>query len=300
MTDPLPSWNDGETKRQIIALVRAMADDKSDTFVPPESRIAVFDNDGTLWCEKPAYIQASFLLERWREMVQQNPRLGESQPYKAAADGDMAYFADLYAHIEEILRGVGEAFQAITPEEFDEAARQWFASTRHPRFGVPYTELIYQPMRELLDLVRNNGFKVFIATGGGRDFVRVVSEALYAVPRECVIGSAAKLEYRDGKVLRLPELVQPIDDGPGKPIHIYERIGRPPVFVAGNSDGDIQMLEMARFGLLLYHDDAEREYSYDAGAEKALEAARRNGWLIVSMRSDFAQVFAPKRGARNG
>jgi phosphoserine phosphatase len=204
----------------------------------------------------------------------------------------MAYFADLQAHIEEIVRGVGEAYQGITPEEFDEAAREWFDSARHPRFGVPYTRLTYRPMIELLDLLRGNGFKVFIATGGGRDFVRVVSEDLYAVPREYVIGSAEKLEYKDGKVLRQPELVHPIDDGPGKPVHIYERIGRPPVFVAGNSDGDIQMLEMARFGILVHHDDAEREYSYDAGAEKALEAARRNGWLIVSMQSDFAQVFA--------
>jgi phosphoserine phosphatase len=269
-----------------------MADERSDAFVPPESRIAIFDNDGTLWCEKPAYIQAVFLLERWREMVQQDPRLGESQPYKAAAEGDMAYFADLYAHIEEIVRGVCEAYQDITPEEFDEAAREWFDSARHPRFGVPYTRLIYQPMLELLDEMRDSGFKVFIATGGGRDFVRVVSEELYAVPREYVIGSAAKLEYRNGRVLRLPELVQPIDDGPGKPIHIYERIGRPPVFAAGNSDGDIQMLEMARFGILVHHDDAEREYSYDAGAEKALVAARGNGWLVVSIKSDFAQVFA--------
>jgi phosphoserine phosphatase len=291
MTDPLPSWNDGAAKRRIVTAVRSMADENADTFVPPTRRLATFDNDGTLWCEKPSYVQAAFLLDRWREMAESDAGLRDTQPWKAAFEGDLAWFADLYGHLPEILKGVVAAHDGITPEAFEEAARSFFATARHPRFGVPYDQLAYRPMRELLDLLRASGFKVFVASAGGRDFMRAVSEEIYGVPRESVIGSSAVLEWSEGRVLRTRALTQPLDDGPGKPVHIYDRLGLPPVLAAGNADGDIQMLELARFGILLHHDDAEREYAYDAGAEKALEAAAAAGWVVVSMRRDFATVF---------
>ena len=293
MNDLLPSWNDGAAKRRIVAAVESMTDEHADGFVPPARRVATFDNDGTLWCEKPSYVQAAFLLDRWREMAEADAGLREVQPWKAAYEGDLAWFADLYGHLPEILNGVVAAHDGITPEAFEEAARRFFDTARHPRFGVPYHRLTYRPMRELLELLRANGFKVFIASAGGRDFVRAVSEEIYGVPRESVIGSSAVLEWSEGRVLRTRALTQPVDDGPGKPVHIYDRVGLPPVLAAGNADGDIQMLELARLGILLHHDDAEREYAYDTGAEKALAAAADHGWVVVSMRHDFAAVFDP-------
>jgi phosphoserine phosphatase len=293
MSDLLPSWNDGAAKRRIVTAVRSMADENADTFVPRERRVATFDNDGTLWCEKPFYVQAAFLLERWREMAELDAGLREVQPWKAAFEGDLAWFADLYGHLPEILKGVVAAHDGITPEAFEEAARRFFDTARHPRFGVPYHRLTYRPMRELLDLLRTYDFKVFVASAGGRDFMRAVSEEIYGVPRESVIGSSAVLEWSAGRILRTSALAQPLDDGPGKPVHIYDRLGLPPVLAAGNADGDIQMLQLAQFGILLHHDDAEREYAYDAGAEKALGAAADAGWVVVSMRHDFASVFDP-------
>lgn len=291
MNDLLPSWNDGAAKRRIVTVVQSMADEGADTFVPPERRVATFDNDGTLWCEKPSYVQAAFLLDRWREMAEADAALRDIQPWKAAFEGDLAWFADPYEHLPEIMEGVVAAHDGITPEAFEEAARKFFATARHPRFGVPYQRLAYRPMRELLGLLRTYGFKVFVASAGGRDFMRAVSEEIYGVPRESVIGSSAVLEWSAGRVLRTRALAQPLDDGPGKPVHIYDRLGLPPVLAAGNADGDIQMLQLARFGILLHHDDAEREYAYDAGAEKALEAAADAGWVVVSMQHDFASVF---------
>ena len=291
MNDALPSWNDGAAKRRIVTAVRSIADQHADTFVPRERRMATFDNDGTLWCEKPFYVQAAFLLDRWREMAKLDPALRDVQPWKAAFEGDLGWFADLYGHLPEILNGVAAAHAGITPEAFEEAARRFLDAARHPRFGVPYHRLTYRPMRELLDLLRSCGFKVFVASAGGRDFMRAVSEEIYGVPREYVIGSSVVLEWSEGRVLRTRALAQPLDDGPGKPVHIYDRIGLAPILAGGNADGDIQMLELARFGILLHHDDPEREYAYDTGAEKALEAAVAAGWVVVSMRNDFASVF---------
>lgn len=288
----LPSWNDGDARRRIIAVIDAMTDPESGSYVEPDRRIATFDNDGTLWCEKPMYVQFMLLLTRWQQMAAADPSLREQQPYKAAVEGDHAWFADLYENITDLLRGAGEAFAGITPDEFDTAVRTFFDTARHPRFGVPLHHLTYVPMVELLHLLSESGFKVLITTGGGRDFVRVVSQELYGLPREAIIGSSPTLEYRDGNLYRTARLSGQIDDGPGKPVHIYERTGYTPALAGGNADGDIQMLQTAQFGLLVRHDDEQREYTYDAGSEKALSLAGQAGWLVVSMKDDFATIFA--------
>ena len=281
----LASWRDTDNRRRVLAAIDSAAQ------AQPDKRIATLDNDGTLWCEKPLYVQASFLFDRWREMLDKDPSLAERQPYKAIAENDEAWLAAPEAHLEELGRGIGEAHAGITPEQFEQAATRFFSRARHPRFATPYASLVYKPMRELLDLLRARGFTVAIAAGGGRDFVRAVSTEIYGVPRQLVIGSEGKLEYSDGTVLRTGKLNEPIDDGPGKPVHIYATLGRPPVIAVGNSDGDIQMLEMAEHAILIHHDDAEREYAYDAGAEKALALAAERDWTVVSMSADFETVF---------
>jgi phosphoserine phosphatase len=286
----LPSWNDGPAKVAILGFVRSVTA-AGDSFIPPPERIAAFDNDGTLWCEKPLYIQADFFVRRFKEMVREDPARAKEQPYKALVEGDTEWLMDIYAHVPELIKGVTEAFEGITTEAFDAAALAFFASATHPTLGVPYTQVAYRPMRELIDLLEANGFQVYICSAGGRDFVRAVSEQVYGVPRERVIGSATALEYRDGDLYRTAGVEQPIDDGPGKPIHIWTRTGRKPLLAGGNADGDVPMLETARFALLVHHDDAEREFAYDAGAEKALAAAAACGWTVVSVKEDFKAVF---------
>jgi phosphoserine phosphatase len=290
MSDSLPSWQDGAATAAILDFVRETTG-PGPGHVPPADRIATFDNDGTLWCEKPMYVQADFVLRRWREMATQDPGLATAQPYKAVMEGDQAWLAHLLDHVPDLVKGVTEAWEGLTPQEFDQAVRAFLGDARHPTLGTPYAQVAYRPMRELMDLLRTNGFRVFICSAGGRDFVRTVSEDLYGVPRENVIGSATTLEYRDGAVRRAKAVEQPIDDGPGKPVHIWMRIGRDPVFAAGNSDGDLAMLQSARFGLLVHHDDADREFAYDDGAEQALAEARTRGWRIVSMKDDWQSVF---------
>ena len=290
--DPLSYWSEGATKRRLVEVIAAMVDEGSGSFVEPRRRIATFDNDGTLWCEKPIYAQFLFLLQRWRAMVEEDPSRREVQPYKAAVESDQAWFSDLYAHIGDLLKGAGEAFEGITPDEYETAVNVFFGAARDQRFGVPLHHLTYLPMVQLMHLLRDNYFKVLITTGGGRDFVRVVSEEIYDLPREAIIGSSPTIEYRDGRLIRGASLGSTIDDGPGKPVHIFERTGFGPAFAGGNADGDIQMLESAQFGLLLHHDDGDREYAYDGGSENALALAEQNGWLVVSMKSDFARVFA--------
>jgi phosphoserine phosphatase len=286
----LPSWNDGPVKAAIIDFVRSVTT-PGDSFVPPAARIATFDNDGTLWCEKPLYIQADFVFRRFKEMVDEDPRQAEEQPYKALVEGDTAWLADVYAHVPELVKGLNEAFGGITTEAFDAAASRFFATAVHPTLDRPYTEVVYRPMRELIDFLGANDFPVYICTGGGRDFVRAVSEQVYGLPRERVIGSATTLEYRDGDLYRTAGVEQPIDDGPGKPVHIWARTGRKPLLAGGNADGDVPMLETARFALLVHHDDAKREFAYDEGAEQVLAAANAHGWTAVSMKEDFKTVF---------
>ena len=286
----LPSWTDGPAKSAVLEFVQSVTT-PGDSFVPPSDRIATFDNDGTLWCEKPLYIQADFLFRRFKEMVREDPRRAKEQPYKALVEGDREWLMDVYAHVPEMIKGVTEAYEDITVEAFEVAVRGFFESARHPTLGVPYTEVTYRPMRELIQLLEARDFRVYICSAGGRDFVRAVCEQAYGLPRDRVIGSATTLEYRDGALYRTTGVEQPVDDGPGKVVHIWTRTGHRPLLAGGNADGDVAMLETARFALLVHHDDAKREFAYDEGAEKALAAAKARGWTMVSMKEDFGTVF---------
>jgi phosphoserine phosphatase len=292
MTEPrvLPGWRDGPARSAILEFVESVTR-PGDAFVPPPDRVATLDNDGTLWCEKPLYPQADFIFRRWKAMIHADPELANEQPYKALAEGDFAWLGDMYAHVPELVKGVTAAHEGITVEAFEAAVLEFFSSARHPTLATPYTDVTYRPMRELIGFLQAHGFTVYICSAGGRDFVRPVAERLYGVPRECVIGSSASLEYRDGELYRTATIEQPIDDGPGKPVHIWSRTGRKALLAGGNADGDVPMLDTARFGLLVRHDDAEREFAYDSGAEQAVAAAHERGWTIVSMKDDFRWVF---------
>jgi len=290
--DQLASWNETRTRAAIVDFVQRVTTEGGLDFVPPSERIATFDNDGTLWCEKPLYVQADFILRKWRAMADADPSLAEQQPYKAVVEEDHAWLGALTDHVPDLVRGIGEAFGGLTTEEFEAEAVEFFESARHPTLGVLYTEAVYSPMRELLAFLESNDFRVFICSGGGRDFIRPVSERIYGIPRERVIGSSAPLELRDGALVRTEGVEQPVDDGPGKPVHIWARTGRRPLLAGGNADGDVEMLEHARFALVVRHDDVEREFDYTAGAERSLKAAAEHGWTVVSIKNDWATVFA--------
>ena len=290
MADQLPSWTDGPAKAQIQEFLRSVTEPGA-SFVPAADRIAAFDHDGTLWCEKPMCPQADFLLRRWKEMAQAHPGKAKEQPWKAVTEGDREWLAGMLAHVPELTRGVTEAYAGITVEAFERAVRAFFDIARHPVLGVPYTRLGYQPMRELIDLLTASEFEVYICSAGGRDFVRAVAGQMYGIPRQRVIGWGTTLEYRHGAVYRTKGVEQPVDDGPGKPVHIWARTGRKPLLAGGNADGDAAMLRTARFGLLIRHDDAGREFAYDAGSEKALAKAKERDWTVVSMQNDFKVVF---------
>jgi phosphoserine phosphatase len=290
--DQLASWNDTPTRAAIVDFVGRVTAEGGPDFVPPSERIATFDNDGTLWCEKPLYVQADFVLRKWRAMAEADPSLVERQPYKAVVENDLAWLGALTDHVPELVQGMSEAFAGLTTEAFEEEALEFFASVRHPTLGIPYPNAVYTPMRELLTFLETSEFRVFICSAGGRDFVRPVSERIYGIPRERVIGSSAPLELRDGALVRTEGVEQPIADGPGKPVHIWARVGRRPLFAVGNADGDVEMLAQADFALLVHHDDAEQEFAYDAGAERALETAAKHGWTVVSIQNDWATVFA--------
>jgi phosphoserine phosphatase len=301
--EPLASWNEGAAKRAIIELVEATSTPASPGYVAAAERIAVFDNDGTLWAEQPAYFQLAFALDRVRALAPQHPEWKTIQPFKAALEGDMKALAAGGEHA--LLELVMATHAGNTTEEFQEVVRQWLAEARHPALERRYTELVYQPQLELLEYLRSSGFKVFIVSGGGIDFLRVFSEDVYGVPRENVVGSSIVTEYRlvDGKpaLVRLPKL-NFIDDKAGKPVGIHQHIGRRPVLAFGNSDGDFEMLEWTtagegpRLGLILHHDDGEREFAYDRESSagrlnRGLDEAARRGWQVVSMKRDWKQVF---------
>jgi len=286
----LPSWSEGAAKSAILEFVRSVAEPGA-SYVPSPERIATFDNDGTLWCEKPQYVQAEFTFRRWKQMAEADPAKGEEQPYKALVESDQGWLTSLLDHVPELVKGLGEAYEGITVEAFEQAVQEFFATATHPTLGLPYIKTGYQPMRELLDLLHARDFMVFICSGGGRDFMRPVSEQMYGIPRERVIGSATTVQYRDGELYRTKDVEQPIDDGTGKPEHIWMRTGRKPLLAAGNADGDVPMLRTARFSILIRHDDAGREFAYDTGAEKALADAKERGWTVVSMHNDFKVVF---------
>ena len=288
--DPLPSWNEGTAKNAILEFVESVTQ-PGVSWTRPADRIATFDNDGTLWCEKPQYVQAEFIFRRWRAMVAADPAIAGEQPYRALVENDQAWLTNLLDHVPELLKGITEAYSGITVEAFEQAVQEFFATTAHPTLGRPYTKVGYRPMRELLDLLAARDFAVFICSGGGRDFVRPVSEQMYGIPRERVIGSATVVQYRDGGLYRTKDVEQPVDDGTGKPAHIWMRTGRKPLLACGNADGDGPMLETAAFGVLIRHDDADREFAYDEGAGKVLAEAGERGWTVVSMRDDFKVVF---------
>ncbi|OBB03282.1 acid phosphatase [Mycobacteriaceae bacterium 1482268.1] len=296
----LESWKDGPTKSEIIDFVGRVTDE-----LPPEARVAVFDNDGTLWCEKPAYIQLDFLVRRLAEQAAADPSLVDDQPYKAAAEGDLAWFGDAVTKhyngddsaVEVLAAGVLSAYAGLTVEEHAERVAAFFAEAKHPTLGRPYTACGFRPMIELLRYLESNGFTNYIASGGGRDFMRPVTTQMYGIAPERVIGSSVGLDFVDGH-LRTTAKPEFLDDGPVKPVRIWGRIGRRPIFAAGNSNGDIQMLEYAAAGpgpslcMLVLHDDANREFDYIAGAERSLDEAKTRGWTIASIKNDWATVFS--------
>ncbi|NKZ15352.1 haloacid dehalogenase-like hydrolase [Mycolicibacterium septicum DSM 44393] len=299
----LDSWNDGSTKSAIVDFVGRVTTDGPD-FVAPEARIAVFDNDGTLWCEKPAYIQLDFLVRRLAEQAAADPALAAEQPYQAAAAGDLGWFGDAVTRhyngddsaLKILAGGILSAYAGMSVEDHADQIKAFFAEAQHPTLGRPYTACGYLPMVELLRYLETNGFTNYIVSGGGRDFMRPVTTQMYGVPPERVIGSSVGLDFVDGqlKTTATPEF---LNDGPVKAVRIWGRVGRRPIFAAGNSNGDIQMLEYAgggtspSLGLLVRHDDAEREFDYTAGADNALGLAADRGWAVASMRDDWTTVF---------
>jgi phosphoserine phosphatase len=286
----LDSWNDGEAKTAILEFVRSVTT-PGDSFVAPEARIATFDNDGTLWVEKPHYTQAEFVMRRRGVEAEGDVEPETTKPGRGRKSEDRSRLARLLDHAPDVIAGVAEVTKGMTTEAFERIVREFFDTAVHPTLGVPYTKLAYRPMVELLGLLRDNGFHVYICTGGGRDFVRVISHELYGIERDHVIGSAGALEYRDGDIYRKKGIELPIDDGPGKPVHIWQRTGRKPLFACGNANGDSEMLRIAKFSVLIHHDDAEREFAYDTKAEKVLAQAQFGGWTVVSMKNDFREVF---------
>jgi phosphoserine phosphatase len=303
-SDPLPSWNDGPTKQAITAFVARVTAQGGADFVPVDQRIATFDNDGTLWIEQPMYVQLAFILDRVRALAPQNPDWKTKQPFQAVLNGDMKALAA--SGEKGLVELMAVTHAGMTPDEFHKIVSEWLATARDPRFKRPYIELVYQPMLELLAYLRANGFKTFIVSGGGIEFMRPWAERVYGIPPEQVVGSSIKtrFEMRDGRptLFRLPE-INFIDDKAGKPVGINEHIGRRPIAAFGNSDGDLEMLQWTtmsggvRFGLIVHHTDGEREYSYDRQShvghlDKALDAAALNKWTVVDMKNDWKRVFA--------
>ena len=303
-TNPLPSWNDGQVKQSIIQFVDEVTREGAPTFVPPDQRIAVFDNDGTLWSEKPIYFQFVFAIDRVKAQAPQHPKWQSQQPFKAAIDGDLKALAATGA--KGMLELIMATHAGITTTAYAKTVEEWITTARHPRFDRLYTDLVYQPMLELLRYLRENGFATYIVSGGGIAFMRVWTDRIYGVPPEQVVGSTivTKFEMKDGKpiLIRVDE-VDFIDDKAGKPVGINKFIGRRPIFAFGNSDGDLEMLQWTaagggpRFMGIVHHTDGKREWAYDRNSavgrlDKALDAARKNGWTVVDMKNDWKTIFA--------
>ena len=301
--DPLPSWNDTAPKRAIVAFVERATLPGSPDFVAPPERIAVFDNDGNLWAEQPAYFQLLFIIDRVKALAPQHPEWATKEPHASLLKGDMkGVMASGEAGIAEL---VAATHAGMTTDEFSRIVGDWLATAKHPKTGRPFTEMVYQPMLELLAYLRANGFKTFIVSGGGIEFMRPWTERVYGIPPEQVVGSTAGLafEMQGGKpvLMKLPDLVH-LDDKQGKPVAIQRHIGRRPVFASGNSDGDLAMLQWtcladgARFCLYLHHTDAGREWAYDREShigrlDKGLDEAAERGWTVVDMKEDWNRVF---------
>jgi hypothetical protein len=301
--DALPSWSDTSPKAAIVEFVEAVTTAGGKGFVAEDERIAVFDNDGALWSEQPAYFQLLFAIDRVKALAAEHPEWRERQPFKAALEGDLHALAE--SGEKGLLELVMATHAGMSTAEFARVVEDWIATARHPSTGKLYTAMVYQPMLELLDYLRANGFKTFIVSGGGIEFMRPWVERVYGVPPEQVVGSSIKVKYEmtdTGPVLvRLPE-VDFIDDKAGKPVGIHKFIGRVPVFAAGNSDGDLQMLQWTtagdgrRFGLIVRHTDAEREWAYDREShvgrlDKALDQAEAAGWVVVDMKRDWNRIY---------
>ena len=301
--DPLPSWNDRQAKQNITDFVNTVTTENGPDFVPRAERIAVFDNDGTLWPEQPMYFQLAFALDRVKTLAPEHPEWKTTQPFKAALEGDLK---TLFAGGEHALLELVMATHAgNTTEEFSQIVKDWLATAKHPETGRPYTDMVYQPMLELLAYLRANGFKTYIVSGGGIEFMRPWTEAVYGIPPEQVIGSSIKTEFelRDGTpvLVRLPE-INFIDDKAGKPVGINQHIGRRPIAAFGNSDGDLQMLQWTcagsgkRFCLYLHHTDAKREWAYDRESsigrlDKGLDEAKTKNWTILDMKNDWKVIY---------
>ncbi|MEP9316086.1 HAD family hydrolase [Pseudomonas sp. LABIM340] len=301
--DALPSWNDGPSRQAIVAFVEAVTREGGKDFVPPAERIAVFDNDGTLWSEQPMYFQVLFALDEVKRQAPQHPEWKEKQPFKAVLEGDHKALAD--SGMQGILEIVAATHSGVSTEQFIANARSWLASARHPRSHKPYTEMVFQPMLELLGYLRANGFKTYIVSGGEVAFMRAFAEEVYGIPPEQVIGTTlgSRFEDRDGQlsIQRLPKLVHN-DDGPGKPESIDSIIGRRPILAFGNSDGDLQMLQWTtagqglRFAGLVHHTDEKREWAYDRQSkvghlDKALDMAKNKDWVVVDMAREWKRIY---------
>ncbi len=302
--DPLPSWNDTAPKKAIVAFVERVTTQGSADFVPPDERIATFDNDGTLWAEQPIYFQLAFALDRVKALSPQHPEWKQKEPFASLLKGDLK--GALAGGEPAIFQIVMATHAGMTTEEFEKTVQDWITTAKHPKTGRLFSEMAYQPMLELLAYLRANGFKTFIVSGGGIEFMRVFAERVYGIPPEQIVGSSGKLKFemRDGRpvLVKLPQ-IDFINDGAGKPVGIQMHIGRRPIFAFGNSDGDLQMLQWtaagsgASFMGLVHHTDAEREWAYDRKSaigrlDKALDEAQAKGWTVVSMKDDWKVIFA--------
>ena len=313
MSLPMPSWNDGAAKRAILDFVERVTAEGGGDFVPRAERVAVFDNDGTLWCEKPMPVELGFVLKRLGGMAEADSELREEQPWKAAYERDYAWLGDVVTRhyhgddsgVKVLFGGLLQAFDGMTVDEYAEAAHAFLHDEQHPTLGRSFRDTGYLPMVELLGYLEANGFATYIASGGDRDFMRPVTEAIYGIPAERVVGSATGLRYledEEGGNVVYQAAMDVFDDGPIKPVRIWSRIGRRPLIAAGNSNGDIEMLQYAggrsrpALRLLIDHDDDQREFAYTAGAEKALEQAAAQGWTVVSVKNDWGTVFADLSG----
>jgi phosphoserine phosphatase len=302
-SDPLPSWNDGNAKQSIIDFVTAVTDENSADFVKPEDRIATFDNDGTLWSEQPYYFQLQFALDRVKAMAPDHPEWKNKQPFKAILENDLKTVME--SGMKGLMEIVMTTHAGMTTEEFSQIVKEWINTAKHPKTNKLYKEMVFQPMLELLAYLRANGFKTYIVSGGGIEFMRPWTEAVYGIPPEQIIGSSikTKFEIKDGKpvIVRLPE-INFIDDKEGKPVGIHQFIGKRPIAAFGNSDGDLQMLQWTAAGdgkrLMLYvhHTDAEREWAYDRDShigqlKKGLDEANEKGWIVVDMKNEWNKIY---------
>jgi phosphoglycolate phosphatase-like HAD superfamily hydrolase len=301
--EPLASWNDTAAKNRIMSFVKATVTEGGDGYVAPDDRIAVFDNDGTLWSEQPYYIQLGFALDRVKTLAPQHPEWKTKEPFKSVLDGDLKGIAK--GGELGLVELVMATHAGMTTDQFNKIVTDWFATAKHPKTGKLYTDMTFLPMRELLDYLRSNGFTTYIVSGGGVEFMRPVTEKLYGIPPQQVVGSTISTEYAivgDVPVLKRLPKIDFVDDGAGKPAGINKFIGRKPIFVAGNSDGDYEMMRWTTaakgpgFAMIVHHTDADREYAYDRQSpfgklDKALDEAERRNWLVVDMKADWKTVF---------